>query len=171
MEQITGSDVDSRRRQSSGHCWNVEQRCMEGVHGIGAVNTNCTALDVYRCESGETKICVINWNHQLECRKIKQAIQRSRQINRNGYINTCSWWREISRNLYHRTPAVAYLFTNVEGLPRVSVMLSIKHRTVSTPICTRLTGQRGYLTQGSTSEDFIVLSSTSHLSQTSRNPS
>jgi hypothetical protein len=56
MEQITGSDVDSRRRQSFGHCWNVEQRCVEGVHGISAVNTNCTALYVYGCESADTNI-------------------------------------------------------------------------------------------------------------------
>jgi hypothetical protein len=95
-------------------------------------------------------IGAISWSVE----KIKQAIRPSRQINRNEYINTCSWWREISRNLHHRTPAVAYLSTNVEGLPRVSVMLSIRHRTVSTPICTRLTGQRGHLTQGSTSERF-----------------
>jgi hypothetical protein len=33
-------------------------------------------------------------------------------------------------------------------------MLSIRHCTVSTPVCTRLTRQRGYLTHGSTSERF-----------------
>jgi hypothetical protein len=86
MQQIIGSDVDSRRRQSFGHCWNVEQRCVEGVHDISAVNTNCKAFDVYGCESADTKICMNNWNHQLECRKEKkQANQLYKQINRKGF--------------------------------------------------------------------------------------
>jgi hypothetical protein len=96
---------------------------------------------------------MINWSHQMECEKNKtghstiQTNKQKRFLSKSKYINTCSWWREISRNVYHRTPAVAYLSTNVGALPRVSVMLSIRHRTASTPICTRLTGQRGYLTR------------------------
>jgi hypothetical protein len=48
---------------------------MEGVHGISAVNTNCTALDVYGCESADTNICMNNWSHQLDC--IKNKIRHS----------------------------------------------------------------------------------------------
>jgi hypothetical protein len=44
---------------------------VEGVHGISAANTNCKALDVYGCESAGMKICMNNWNHQLECGKNK----------------------------------------------------------------------------------------------------
>jgi hypothetical protein len=71
MEQVTGSDVDSRRRQSLGHCWNAGQRCVEGVHGISSVNTDSKVFDIYGCESADTKICMINLNHQLECEKNK----------------------------------------------------------------------------------------------------